>query len=189
MVQKLLKKLAFALDKEKIKYMIIGGQAVLLYGSPRLTMDVDITLGIDTDQYNRIEVLCTNLNLTILPENPRDFVEETKVLPVKDAESKFRIDFIFSFTDYEKQALKRVNKILMDSYPVKFASCEDVIIHKMFASRAIDLEDVKSILLKKYDDIDIKYLKNWLKKFNLIPGKEGILVNFVTLLEETNPEI
>lgn len=29
--------------------MIIGGQAVLLYGEPRLTRYIDITLGIDTE--------------------------------------------------------------------------------------------------------------------------------------------
>lgn len=27
--------------------MIIGGQAVMVYGEPRLTKDIDITLGVD----------------------------------------------------------------------------------------------------------------------------------------------
>jgi len=44
MIEKLIKKIAFNLDKAKIPYMIIGGQAVLLYGVPRLTRDIDITL-------------------------------------------------------------------------------------------------------------------------------------------------
>ncbi|GAH87084.1 unnamed protein product, partial [marine sediment metagenome] len=30
--------------------MIIGGQAVLLYGEPRLTRDIDVTLGDDIDK-------------------------------------------------------------------------------------------------------------------------------------------
>ena len=34
--------------------MIIGGQAVLLYGEPRLTKDIDITLGIDFDELDRL---------------------------------------------------------------------------------------------------------------------------------------
>ena len=29
--------------------MIIGGQAVLLYGEPRLTRDIDITLGVNAN--------------------------------------------------------------------------------------------------------------------------------------------
>ena len=51
MIEKLIKKTARILDHQKIPYMIIGGQAVLIYGRPRLTRDIDITLGIDTDRY------------------------------------------------------------------------------------------------------------------------------------------
>jgi hypothetical protein len=46
MFQKLLKKIANELNTCNIPYMVIGGQAVLIYGEPRLTKDIDITLGI-----------------------------------------------------------------------------------------------------------------------------------------------
>jgi hypothetical protein len=36
--------MAAGLNEQNIPYMIIGGQAVLLYGKPRLTRDIDITL-------------------------------------------------------------------------------------------------------------------------------------------------
>ncbi|GAF75408.1 unnamed protein product, partial [marine sediment metagenome] len=49
MFEEILAKLARALDKNNIPYMIIGGQAVLLYGEPRLTRDIDVTLGDDID--------------------------------------------------------------------------------------------------------------------------------------------
>jgi len=45
MFQALLGSLARGLDRRGIRYMLIGGQAVLLYGEPRLTRDVDVTLG------------------------------------------------------------------------------------------------------------------------------------------------
>jgi hypothetical protein len=41
MFEELLARLGSALDKHSIPYMIIGGQAVLLYGEPRLTRDID----------------------------------------------------------------------------------------------------------------------------------------------------
>jgi hypothetical protein len=43
MFEALLKLIARALDSYHIPYMLIGGQAVLLYGEARLTADVDIT--------------------------------------------------------------------------------------------------------------------------------------------------
>lgn len=41
MFKELLARLADLLDQKGIPYMIIGGQAVLLYGEPRLTRDID----------------------------------------------------------------------------------------------------------------------------------------------------
>jgi hypothetical protein len=41
MFERLLRKIASQLRKRDLPYMIIGGQAVLLYGTPRLTNDID----------------------------------------------------------------------------------------------------------------------------------------------------
>ncbi len=42
------------LDEHGVPYMVIGGQAVLLYGEPRLTRDIDITLGIGPQRAEEI---------------------------------------------------------------------------------------------------------------------------------------
>ncbi len=70
MIEKLIKKIARHLDDAKIPYMIIGGQAVLLYGTPRLTRDIDITVGVDTDKFQLIEKICKKSGLKMLPEIP-----------------------------------------------------------------------------------------------------------------------
>jgi len=183
-IEKLIKKTAQRLDKDKVPYMIIGGQAVLLYGTPRLTRDIDITLGLDTDKFLLIAEVCRKLGLKILPENPEDFATETKVLPTEEPKIRIRVDFIFSFTPYETQAIKRTKEVLIDGYPVKFASCEDIIIHKMVAGRAVDLEDVESILIKNKDSIDFEYIKGWLSEFSNLSEHEGILEKFNRLLKQ-----
>ncbi|MGB3565055.1 MAG: hypothetical protein WBH85_09195 [Thermoanaerobaculia bacterium] len=43
----LLERIALALDNADLPYMVIGGQAVLLHGEPRLTRDIDITVAAD----------------------------------------------------------------------------------------------------------------------------------------------
>jgi len=183
-IEKLIKKIAQRLDEDKIPYMVIGGQAVLIYGRPRLTQDIDITLGVDTDKFQTIEKVCKKLGLRILPENPEAFAKETKVLPAEESGSKIRLDFIFSFTPYEAQAMGRVKEVLMSDYPVKFASCEDVIIHKMVAGRAIDEEDVESILVKNKTSIDLKYIKKWLSEFGKLAEHQAILKKFSSLLKK-----
>jgi predicted nucleotidyltransferase len=184
MIEAILKKVAQNLDKCNIPYMIIGGQAVLIYGTPRLTRDIDITLGADSDQFAVLEKVCNQSDLKILPENPQDFANETKVLPAEDSDSKIRIDFIFSFTIYENQAFKRTKKILIGDYPVKFASCEDVLIHKMVAGRAIDAEDVKNILIKNRKNVDFDYINRWLNEFGKIDEYSDIVQKFKNILEQ-----
>lgn len=183
MIEKLIKKIGSCLDKEKIPYMIIGGQAVLLYGRPRLTRDVDITLGVDTDKFTLIERVCKKLGLKLLPESPEKFARQTRALPAEKVKSRIRVDFIFSFTQYESQAIGRAKEVSMDGYPVKFASCEDVIIHKMVAGRAVDEEDVRSILAKNKNAVDLKYIKKWLSQFSKISDHGKILVRFNSLLK------
>ncbi|MFH1776172.1 MAG: nucleotidyl transferase AbiEii/AbiGii toxin family protein [Candidatus Omnitrophota bacterium] len=183
MIEKLIRKIAIQLNKRKIPYMIIGGQAVLLYGTPRLTRDIDITLGVDTDQFQLVKEVCHNTGLKMLHKNPEDFARDTKVLPTEYRLLKIRVDFIFSFTLYEKQAIKRVKKVLINKQQIKFASCEDVIIHKMFAGRAIDTEDVKNILIKNRNKINLKYIRKWLLEFSKIPEQEKVLIRFNNLLK------
>jgi predicted nucleotidyltransferase len=182
MFEKLLEKIARVLNLKEIPYMIIGGQAVLLYGEPRLTRDIDITLGIGIDKLPVIMEAVKKLKLAPLPSDPSDFVRKTWVLPSQDKKSKIRVDFIFSFTPYEQQAIEKARNIKIGKTKVKFASPEDVIIHKIFAGRARDIEDVESILAKN-PKIKIAYIKKWLKEFDKVSSEKNLLQKFNSCLK------
>lgn len=92
-------------------------------------------------------------------------------MPLSDLEFNLKIDLIFSFTEYESQALLKVTKIKINDTFVNFCSVEDLIIHKVFAGRALDLEDVRNIILRN-KDIDKNYIIDWLKKFEETNGKD-----------------
>ncbi len=49
-------------------------------------------------------------------------------------------------------AKKLDREATVEGYPVRFASPEDVIIHKILAGRPRDLEDVKTVLRKQEID-------------------------------------
>ena len=170
MSKNLLTKLAQELGKNSIPYMVVGGQAVLLYGEPRLTRDIDLTLGLTPDNLSKVERVVQKIGLRILVDDPEDFVQKTWVLPAFDEESGFRVDFIFSWTPYEKEALQRAKKVTVKGYPVRFASPEDVIIHKMLAGRPRDIEDVGSILRKQ--PVDPVYVSQWLEQFDRTLGQD-----------------
>ena len=181
MFEEILANLGLALDEENIPYMIIGGQAVLLYGEPRLTRDIDVTLGVDINHLAEIIEISQKLNLKPLPLRTLEFVKQTMVLPTKDETTGIRVDFIFSFTPYERKAINRAKDISIKNKIVKFASPEDLIIHKVFAGRPRDLDDVRSILLK-IPSVDLPYIEKWLAEFDKSLSDAGLLEKFKEIL-------
>jgi len=176
MFEELLSRVGECLSRHNFPYMIIGGQALLIYGEPRLTKDIDITLGLNTDHLQKLLAIAGEISLKPLPENIETFVNKTMVLPCIDESSGIRVDFIFSFTQYENQAIKKGRKIVIKDQDVVFASPEDVIIHKIFAGRSRDMEDVRSILIKN-KDLDKKYIHKWLLEFNRSSDENRNYVN------------
>lgn len=164
MFQELLEKTALALEMRKIPYMLIGGQAVLLYGEPRLTKDIDIALGIGPERLPDVVDIVKGLGWKVLVESPGTFVRETMVLPCLEPQMGIRVDFIFSVSTYERQAMERVRRVPIGRAQVRFASIEDLIIHKIIAGRPRDLEDVKSVLTRNRE-VDITYVRRWLEQF------------------------
>lgn len=183
MFEEILARIGANLSRSNLPYMIIGGQAVLLYGEPRLTRDVDVTLGVNIDRLHDLLTVVKELSLNPIPNDVESFVKQTMVLPTLDEPTGVRVDFIFSFTPYETDAIKRARKITIMDQEVCFASPEDLIIHKIFAGRPRDLEDVWSVILKN-PGIDTQYIKNWLKEFDASFGEKDFLKTFEGILKE-----
>ncbi len=183
MFEQLLADLARALDEAAIPYMVIGGQAVLLYGEPRLTRDVDVTLGLGPDGLDAVLRLAERLGLTPLVEEVPSFVAETMVLPCGSRDTELRVDFIFSDSEYEREALRRVHRAPLGDTDVRFASREDLLIHKIVAGRPRDIEDARGVLLKA-EEVDVAYVRRWLAAFAEALG-QPFLDTFETLYRET----
>ena len=183
MFKELISRLGTSLSRRKIPYMVIGGQAVLLYGSPRLTKGIDITLGVSVDRLADMEEMCRFEDFKILPENHKVFVQDTHVLPVKDESTGIRIDFIFSYTPYEEQAIKRAKSVRIGKGEAQFASVEDLIIHKIFSGRPRDMEDAKNIMVKN-SDMDRTYIRKWLQKFDKTVEGSRFTDSFMKIIAE-----
>ncbi len=69
-----------ALYNNRVRYLIVGGLAVNLYGVPRVTQDIDLI--ISTSKSNILKVISILKNLGYaprLPVNPNDLTEPDKV--------------------------------------------------------------------------------------------------------------
>jgi hypothetical protein len=165
MFEQILERLTIALDAAGIRYMIIGGQAILLYGEPRLTKDVDVTLAMGPESAGVVRDLAIQAGFRPLVDDPEQFVRDTLVLPAVDDESGIRIDFIFSFSPYERQAIARARLVPIGRVEARFAAPEDVVIQKIVAGRPRDIEDISNLLAKQRD-LDFAYIERWLGEFS-----------------------
>ena len=181
MFESLLALLARELDRAGIPYMVIGGQAVQLYGEPRMTRDIDVTVGLGSEGLARVLAVCGRCALKPLPARPDDFVRETMVLPALEERTGIRVDFVFSFTDYERQAIGRSRPVELAGTQVRFAAVEDVVIHKLVAGRPRDLEDARSIVIKN-PGLDRGHVESWLAAFDRALDRD-ITASFRRLLE------
>lgn len=91
MLKTALKKIVNYLESKAIPYMIFGGLANSIYGYSRQTYDIDVKIIFDLNKewpnfYSELNQIGK-----ILPDSPKEFLIDNKVLPVEI--DKVRIDY------------------------------------------------------------------------------------------------
>lgn len=178
-----LKNIQNFLKAREVPYMIIGGIGNLVWGEPRMTVDIDITVHV-SDAEERDFIKEAGSKFKILVDNPDDFAKKTRVLPIEIAES-VKGDIIFAGLDYEKMAIERAIEVgISKNTKVRICTAEDLIIYKAISEREKDWQDIEGILLRRGLLLDKKYILNWLSQFASGLDKPGIKKRFEELWKE-----
>jgi len=59
-----------------VKYLVIGGYAVVQYAEPRFTKDLDIWISTDIENANQVYKALREFGATLTSLTPKDFSEE-----------------------------------------------------------------------------------------------------------------
>lgn len=158
------KKIVEFLNKEKYKYMVIGGIAAGTIGEPRVTGDVDVDIIISNED---IPVLLDKLKKSGFEVPKKQGIKSalrTGVFRViyKD----FYIDFLIASTELEKEAFERSKKRLLFGVKANFPTPEDMILLKIIPGRDKDMLDAKNIVLRHKEKLDKTYLENWAQRLS-----------------------
>ena len=112
------------LDRLRVPYMLIGGLAVSLWGEPRSTLDVDVTIWVESENFEHTISEIGKL-LNVLPKEPISFVRSTRVLPCMSSQ-QVKIDVIFAALEEERRSsgrsLYRPGTLPSKSRPSKICS-------------------------------------------------------------------
>ncbi|MEW6162681.1 MAG: nucleotidyltransferase [Nitrospirota bacterium] len=144
------------LNEKGIRYIVVGGIAVNLYGIPRMTYDIDLILDLEDNNIEKFLRLLKGWGFK--PRVPVDIMDFAK----KDKRDKWiknknmkafnlvnpkwaisEIDVVIdSPVDYEK-AHKRINNIKLHGVTIPVASIDDLIKMKEATERQQDKADIR----------------------------------------------
>ena len=160
------------LSEGAIPYMLIGGLANIVWGEPRATLDIDVTVWVvDAQVPATVDLL--GRDFRILVEQPADFISRTRVLPLESA-SGVRVDVIFGLLSFEQDAIGRAVIVEVAGVAVKVCTAEDLILMKIISDRERDLQDVRGIVGRRLQSLDRGYLEPRIRELSQLLERPDI---------------
>lgn len=171
------------LEEHEIGYVILRGLAVQHWGEPRTTHDIDVTVMVPQE---RLEQFIHEVLQRFRPRLPdaRDFALHHRILLVESS-GGVPIDISLSIPGYEEETLRRAVRVSFpEGISLRLISAEDLIIHKSVAGRARDQEDIERILIRQKLQLDLDYIRRWLKDFLPLVSTHDVVAIFEEALRK-----
>ena len=178
----LLRALSSALRTYGCRWYLFGAQAVTIWGRPRLTADVDVTIRLESGSTEQLLATlgAAGFRLSFLCSD--EFVRLTRVLPLVHESSGMPLDLVLAGPGLEEQFLDRAIVVQLDDLSVPVISPEDLIVTKVLAGRPKDVEDIRGLLRSRASSIDLDYIRRTLTMVEEALGQSDLLPLFATEL-------
>jgi hypothetical protein len=149
--------LADTLENFGVPYMVIGGLAAAVWGEPRATLDIDVTVWVpDPGIPSLLTMLAARFD--VLVAEPAAFAARTRVVPLRTRDG-VRVDLILGLLSFEEEAIRRARPVPVAGRAIRFCTPEDLILHKIISSRERDLADARAVALRRGASLDLAYLE------------------------------
>jgi hypothetical protein len=177
----LLAALTSVLRTLEVRWFLFGAQAAIVHGATRLTNDVDVTVDLGGGPHTLLVSALEDAGFERRVRDLDEFVARTRVLPFRHRGSGIDLDVILAGPGPEARFLERAVRRTIDGVRVMVASAEDVVVMKVLAGRAKDVDDVSEIVASQ-PKLRLPYIRRTLAAFesgldrsDLIPAFEKIL--------------
>ena len=153
-----------ALNKAKINYLVCGGAAVILFGYPRLTADLDLIVSLEKENLENLYNVLIKLGYRLkIPIKKEEFVEKEtlqelareknmKVVSFYNLKDPFKIIDVGVNLPRVSEILKNKKHIRVRNSDIPIISIDDLIKMKKDVARRQDLIDVENLEnIKKHE--------------------------------------
>lgn len=162
------------LRKRGWRFCIIGGLAVIRWGNPRATQDVDISL---LTELGREDEYIDRLLRAFAPrvEEAGEFARQSRVL-LLSAANGVPLDIALASFPFEELVISRASEFqFAKGVSLRTASAEDLVVLKAFAGRPQDWSDVEGILMRQGAALDWHYLEEHLESLSELKPEDAAL--------------
>ncbi len=134
------KELLCIFNEAGVRYLVVGGQATILYTEPRFTKDYDVWVQPSEDNAGRVYRALARFGAPLAETAPQEFAKPDVIFMM--GVPPMRIDIITSIDGVEfEDAWQRRNEVKFDDFCTWFLSREDLIRNKRAVGRRQDLID------------------------------------------------
>lgn len=153
-----------ALNKAKINYLVCGGAAVILFGSPRFTADLDLIVSLDRENLENLYDALIKLGYALkIPRKKEEFINKGTLKKLAE-EKNMKVVSFFNLKDPFKiidigvnlpgitEIFKNKKHIIVKNSDIPIISINDLINMKKTVARPQDLIDVDNLEeIKKHE--------------------------------------
>lgn len=155
--------MARVLRDRGVRWYLFGAQAVIVWGRPRMSADVDITVELGPEEApGLLEEMKEQGFVARKQEGLQSFVLRTRVLPLLHEPTEFPLDVVFAGPGLEEGFLERAREVEVGGDPIPVISPEDLLVGKILAGRSKDLEDVRGVLEQRGAELDLDHVRQLL---------------------------
>ena len=138
------KELLNLFKKHNVKYLVVGGYAVMLYTEPRFTKDLDLLISVEIKNATAVYNALKEFGATLADLKVKDFSREGYFYQM--GRPPMRVDILMSIPGVKfSSAWSRRKQLTIDGIKMNFISKEDLIASKKASGRSQDLIDVKNL--------------------------------------------
>ena len=153
-------RLGICFDEDRIPYAIGGALALGVWGVPRATKDVDVTVFVGREELSRVVDSLERAGALVAPADAARDVDRIGLFRARLG--VITIDVFLSEHPQYADMRSRVRRIAEPNGQVlAFISAEDLCIHKLVFGRHKDLGDLESLFVVRRD-LDRAYIRGWL---------------------------
>lgn len=159
----LLAALSRTLDTLGARWYLFGAQASLIWGRPRLTADVDVTVRLDPEDPERLVHALADNGFELRVPWEAAFVRNTRVLPFVYKPNGLPLDLVLAGPGLEEAFVERARSVSIAGITIPVISPEDLIVTKLLAGRPKDMEDIRGVLREQLGSLDVEGIRSTLR--------------------------